>query len=75
MKRFQECNKIGKLWRYRWYLLIPFKWCFYFIKTYFKNDSGDINGKTIWHIFIGDAQFKMRWIITQEEMEEKFKEL
>lgn len=23
-KRFQECNKLVKLWRYRWYLCIPF---------------------------------------------------
>ena len=24
VKRFQECNKIVQLWRYRWYLCIPF---------------------------------------------------
>ena len=74
MKRFQECNKIVKFWRYRWYLLIPIKWCSYFITCYFKNNGGDFNGKTIWHIFIGDAQFKMRWYYTSEEIETKLKD-
>lgn len=23
-KRFQDCNRVVKLWRYRWYLAIPF---------------------------------------------------
>jgi hypothetical protein len=26
MKRYQECNRLEKLWRCRWYLLLPFKW-------------------------------------------------
>lgn len=73
MKRFQECNKIVKFWRYRWYLLIPIKWCFYFIISYFNNRKDMMDGKTIWHIFIGDAQFKMGWYHTSDEVFEKLK--
>lgn len=73
MKRFQECSKIVKFWRYRWYILIPFKWCFYFIKSCFKSDKSDLDGKTIWNIFIGDAQLKMKWYYTSDEVFEKLK--
>ena len=75
MKRFQECNKMVKLWRYRWYLLIPFKWCSYHLKCYFNNDSSEFNGKTLWHLLIGDAQINMDWTHTQEEVEEMFKNM
>lgn len=32
-KRFQECNKIEKLWRYRFYLYIPLQYVFYLIRN------------------------------------------
>ena len=88
MKRFQECNKIGKLWRYRWYLQIPFKWVW---ATYVKplrvykdefTEDGFINhtdnydimtGKNLWSLLIGDAQFKMMWYHTHEEVMDNFK--
>ena len=41
MKRFQECNKLEKAWRYRHYLLLPFKWLWYqyFSSFYITNDE------------------------------------
>ena len=35
MKRFQECNSVVKIWRYRHYIYIPFKWLWYkYIKPF-----------------------------------------
>jgi hypothetical protein len=66
MKRFQECNKIQKLWRYRWYLLIPFIW----IYKRFKVKDKEITPKMLWEILIGMMQIKMNWYHTEDEMEE-----
>ena len=87
MKRFQECNRLGKLWRYRWYLLIPFKWVWMTyinpLKVYKDELDGDTlvhtnsyynpKGKNLWSLLIGMAQSKMKWYHTMEEMTEFFK--
>jgi hypothetical protein len=87
MKRFQECNWLGKLWRYRWYLLIPIKWVWfsyiYKFKVYRDEWDGDsiihttkfdvMSGKNLWKLLKGIAQGKMKWYHTQEEFEEIFK--
>ena len=40
MKRFQECNWLVKLWRYRHYLYIPFKWLYYkYVKPFNVTDD------------------------------------
>lgn len=88
MKRFQECNKIEKVWRYRWYLLLPFKW---FWRNYIlgmtvgideEDENGDIIhtekfyipiGKNLWKLLVGEAQMKMGWYYTHEEVLEKLK--
>ena len=83
-KRFQECNWVEKLWRYRWYTLIPFKWVwFMYIKPLvvretelneesgFVEDTGEIynpRGKELWSILIGESQGKMNWVWTSEEV-------
>ena len=43
-KRFEECNWVEKLWRYRYYMSIPFKWVWFvcikpFIIKLFKMDD------------------------------------
>jgi hypothetical protein len=74
MKRFQQCNKIVKLWRYRWYLLIPFKWLWhsYCFPLPVTDDetliSVNLKGKMLWSILIGEAQIKMEWYHTHEEV-------
>ncbi len=67
MKRFQECSGIVKLWRYRWYLLIPFKW------VYYKLRDNSINNRLLWRLLVGTAQIKMHWYYTSEEVFEKLK--
>lgn len=68
MKRFQECNRIVKIWRYRWYLLIPFKFLYHYKKCSY-------NVKVLWNILISDAQIRMEWYHTNDEVKSHFKEL
>lgn len=88
-KRFQECNWLEKLWRYRWYLLIPFQYVWYmYIKPFivretdlnessgYIEDTGEVwnpRGKNLWRLLIGMAQSKMKWYYTSEEVLGKFK--
>ena len=90
MKRFQECNWLVKLWRYRWYIPIPFKWLwFMYIKPFIvleskqdeENDSivdtgeeYNPRGKNLWRLLIGIAQIPMEWYYTHEEVMKRFKE-
>lgn len=81
MKRFQDCKGIEKLWRYRWYLLIPFRYMYY---NYFSNlnciehdDENNYSGtyslknKVLWKVLIGEAQGQMKWYYTMEEVKER----
>lgn len=87
VKRFQECSKIEQLWRYRFYLAIPFMWLWYSVVG-FKvgiddlTDDGDIiptnethtiHGKTLWSLLIGIQQSHMNWTYTLEEVMDKMK--
>ena len=91
MKRFQECNWVVKLWRYRWYLPIPFQYIWYmYIKDFvvretalneekgYIEDTGEIynpRGKNLWRLLIGMAQGPMKWYYTSEEVFSKLKDL
>lgn len=75
MKRFQESNKIVQFWRYRWYLLIPFKWFYYmYIQSFIVLNDTDVNdiykprGKNLWKLLKGIAQGNMKWHYTSEEV-------
>ena len=68
-KRYQECNKIEKLWRRRYYLYIPFKW----IKTILTNRKLDMSKRNLWKLYIGAAQCDMKWTYTIEEVKESIK--
>ena len=90
IKRFQECNWVEKLWRYRWYLLIPFQYIWYsYIKpmrvpeTAYDDElcmtttTGEEylpKGKELWGILIGSAQHKMKWYWASEEVFNRIKE-
>ncbi len=82
MKRFQECSFLEKLWRYRWYLSIPFLYAFH---QFFKplkvyedqfvddkivrtNNYEVIKGDELWKILVGVIQGKMNWYYTSEEV-------
>lgn len=76
-KRFQECSKLEQIWRYRWYLLLPFKWIqikYNFIR--YKNEDPVIykmSNKDIWKLCKGMLQGNMKWHYTQEEVFAKLK--
>lgn len=77
-KRFQDCNKIVQIWRYRQYCKIPFQWLWIMFKTFFNNtlskDNNDYNKKLIWRLLIGEAQCRMNWTYTNEEVMSRLKE-
>lgn len=85
MKRFQECNRAEKLWRYRWYAIIPVKYLYYNYLRPFKvlelddigNHTGSyrLKGKNLWKILIGDAQGHMKWYYTMKEVRERIDKL
>jgi len=62
-KRYQDCNSLEKLWRWRHYLKIPFKWIQWKILS-----NKDFTNAGYWQILIGSAQIDMRWYYTQEEV-------
>jgi len=84
-KRFQECNWIEKLWRYRWYLALPFMYIWN--KFYMgpipghkwdeeKQEHVEVpplypDGKLVWKITLGLVQTKMHWYYTSEEVFER----
>lgn len=88
-KIFQECNWLLKMWRFRFYILIPFQyiWHYYLKKINFietrinsrlgiRKDTENIynpNKKELLSILIGKAQNKMGWIWTSEEVLNKIK--
>lgn len=71
MKRFQECNKLIQIWRYRFYLLIPIYYILGLLKS--KIYKTKFHGKLYWSLLIGEAQIKMKWYYTSEEVFERLK--
>ena len=69
-KRYQECNKIEKLWRRRHYLYVPFKW----LRTVLTNKELGLSKKNLWKLYIGAAQCDMNWTYTLEEVKDKLKD-
>jgi len=72
MKRFQECNWLVKLWRYRFYILIPFKFIYW--RYIFNTAKTDLTKKQFWGILIGEAQIDMHWHYTSEEVFDSIRE-
>ena len=75
-KRFQECNKIEKLWRYRWYLLLPLVWLRIKFSILISKNVEDLNmtNKNIWKLSKGLMQSKMKWYYTMDEVMGSLKE-
>lgn len=87
MKRFQECNKIEKVWRYRWYLALPFlylwnKWYMgpipgtywdEFQQKHIETEPIYPDGKLVWKLTVGEVQMKMNWHYTSDEVFDRIK--
>ena len=89
-KRFQECGWLEKVWRYRFYVYIPFKWVYFmYIKPFvvretvlneekgYVEDTGEVwnpRGKELWSLLKGTAQGDMKWTYTMEEVFGRMKE-
>lgn len=83
--RYQDCNRLVKLWRLRFYLIVPIQFLFYNYIREFRvyrdeliddeivhTDKYDVmRGKNLYGLLIGIAQGKMNWTYTMEEVKEK----
>lgn len=48
MKRFQDCNWLVKIWRYRFYIPIPFKWLwFQNVKPFYVTNDETLQDEAI----------------------------
>jgi hypothetical protein len=81
-KRFQECNWLGKMWRCRFYILIPFKYVWFRYVVPFKIGKDEIvngelthtneyyveRGKNLWRLLVGETHISMGWYFTSDEV-------
>jgi len=62
--RFQDQVWYVKLWRYRWYLKVPFD----AVRIYFANKKlCDKNFYFAYSLAMGEAHIKMNWLYTMDE--------
>jgi hypothetical protein len=64
--RFQDQPWYIKLWRYRWYIRVPYDTMNYWRKGRFHN--GELG--LCYSMAMGEAHLKMNWIYTLEEVRE-----
>jgi hypothetical protein len=63
-KKLEDCHLIIRLWRYRWYMLLPFRWIWY--KIFGISDCyseitvrTDVKNKNLMNILISEIQIKI----------------
>lgn len=62
--RFQDQPWYVKIWRYRWYLKVPFD----VVRIYFANKNFcDKNFYFAYSLAMGEAHIKMNWLYTMDE--------
>ena len=64
--RFQDQPWYIKLWRYRHYLRIPYSTIIY----RYRSKIAEKNWKLAYDLSVGDAQIKMNWLYTLDEVKE-----
>lgn len=74
LQRFQCQPWYIKLWRYRWYIPIPFKATFWWLKNKFSGREQE-RFYFFWSIAIGLAQSPMEWYHTMDEVFGKYRNL
>lgn len=72
-KRFQNQPWYIKLWRFRWYLLIPFEAVYWFLIDEIRQPKDKLDFKIHWSVAIGLAQHRMKWFYTADEVISQFK--
>ena len=76
--RYQNQNLLVKIWRRRWYLLIPYSTIDMWLRNVFhlRDEEGTFGSlRVYWSIAVGSAQGPMKWYYTMEETKEHFKQL
>ena len=73
-KRFQDCSLLEKIWRCRWFLLLPFFTLLRWSKGLFSFSKNRISLVESYMISIGDIEFKMGWYYTMDEVKKIMEE-
>lgn len=71
--RFQYQPWYIKLWRYRWYLTIPYCAIKWWIVANVSNEYDSMSFKHEWSMAKGMAQVKMNWLYDWDEIKRKRK--
>ena len=71
--RFQNCPWYVRLWRFRFYLLIPFLALRRQLVAYYHDDNS-LTFNEYWKIEIGVAQCAMLWYYDSDEVFDKIRE-
>jgi len=69
-KRYQNCNIVEKIWRRRWYLLIPYHTFRFYYYTR-KKSSFRMSLRHCYKLAVGMAQYKMNWMYGWKEVKER----
>jgi hypothetical protein len=64
--RFQDQPWYVKLWRYRWYLRVPYD----ILRIRFKSKFASGEFRLAYSMAMGEAHYKMNWLYTLEEVRE-----
>lgn len=65
-KTYQNCNIFEKIWRRRWYLMIP-------VWTLKLKYTTDISLEYAWKLSVGIAQLEMNWCYDIDEVFSRLK--
>lgn len=81
-KRYKDCSKLEKIWRHRWFIILPFMAVYRYLFANRVYISREEDGKNVhtneyermsfnmwWQICRGNIDIKMKHYYTQEEAE------
>jgi len=74
MLQYQYNYWLVKLWRRRWYLLIPLEALYSYLYIYFSHvkDKEFYSFEICWSIACGMADCRMEWLLDWEDLKDKW---
>ena len=70
-RRYQDCQWYEKLWRRRYYIIVPFNALIFWWQS--RKNEYPFQFKTCLSLSIGLAQSKMNWVYDWKELRRKMK--
>lgn len=72
MKRYQECNRLEKIWRHRGYFLAPFIFLYKVLKGVRVYEDEEVDGKIVHTDNYFMAPRKLIWSIVISNIQRKY---